>query len=50
MISEHQEDQIYLLLSKLKTTAEDCDIVIDKLSGQDASDLIEELKFELGIL
>jgi len=46
-MTEKQEDFIYLMLEKLGTYPEDYDIDIDNLSIQDASDLIEELKFEL---
>jgi len=47
-MTEKQSDFIYLMLDKLGAYPEDYDIDMDCLSVQDASDLIEELKFELG--
>jgi len=48
MCTEKQTNFIYDLLEKLNATENDFDVIIDELSVQDASDLIEELKFELG--
>jgi len=48
MATNKQEDYIYALLEELNESPESYGIIVDKLSVQDASDLIEELKFELG--
>jgi hypothetical protein len=48
MVTEKQMNFIYDLLEKLNATEDDYEVIIEDLNVQDASDLIEGLKFDLG--